>query len=214
MKELSIEEKAKAYDEALKVLHKYDGANIMFTQDLKEEMFPELKESKDEKIKKAIIKHFRNEITADKYYGVDKEDIIVWLERQGEQRPSMIQWTGDNLKDVIEFTGKYQEFDKWFRTWYDYECYVHSHDNIFKLFNEDGSHFEVPVGAWIVKTPDGYNTASRYVFKQKPTWNEKDEAMIEIIINDIVAIKERTYCKNVCDEEINWLESLKERIGK
>ena len=29
MKELSIEQKAKAYDEALKVLHKYDGANII-----------------------------------------------------------------------------------------------------------------------------------------------------------------------------------------
>ena len=52
MKELSIEEKAKCYDEALKVLHKYDGANIMFTQDLKEEMFPELKESEDERIRK------------------------------------------------------------------------------------------------------------------------------------------------------------------
>ena len=59
MKELSIEEKAKAYDEVLKVLHKYDGANIMFSQSLKEEMFPELaesKESEDERVRKAIIK--------------------------------------------------------------------------------------------------------------------------------------------------------------
>lgn len=55
MKELTIEEKAKAYDEALKVLHKYDSANIMFTQDLKEEMFPELKESEDERIRKEIV---------------------------------------------------------------------------------------------------------------------------------------------------------------
>jgi hypothetical protein len=51
MKIMTIEEKAKAYDEALKVLHKYDGANIMFSQSLKEEMFPELKESEDEKIR-------------------------------------------------------------------------------------------------------------------------------------------------------------------
>ena len=52
---MTQEEKARAYDEALKVLHKYDGANIMFTQDLKEEMFPELKESEDEMIRKEII---------------------------------------------------------------------------------------------------------------------------------------------------------------
>ena len=57
MKELTIEQKAKAYDEALKVLHKYDGANIMFTQDLKEEMFPELKEEdEDERTRKEIVR--------------------------------------------------------------------------------------------------------------------------------------------------------------
>lgn len=54
MKELSIKEKAKAYDEALKVLHKYDGVNIMFSQSLKEEMFPELKESEDERMRKCV----------------------------------------------------------------------------------------------------------------------------------------------------------------
>jgi hypothetical protein len=81
MKELSIEEKAKRYDEALKVLHKYDGANIMFSQSLKEEMFPELKESEDERIRKEIIsalKYANHKGVYDKH--------IAWLERQGEQK--------------------------------------------------------------------------------------------------------------------------------
>lgn len=84
MKELSIEQKAKAYDEALKVLHKYDGANIMFTQDLKEEMFPELKESEDERIRKRIYDYIN--VTLDDNESTEKEKWLAWLEKQGEQK--------------------------------------------------------------------------------------------------------------------------------
>ena len=106
MKELTIEQKAKAYDEALKVLHKYDGANIMFTQDLKEEMFPELKEEDgDEKIRKAIIEHFAGSHSSMyPYKGFTKEQIITWLEKQDEQKP--IEWSEKDkykVKDIIYF---------------------------------------------------------------------------------------------------------------
>ena len=93
MKELSIEQKAKAYDEALKVLHKYDGANIMFTQDLKEEMFPELKEDEDEKIRKDLITfldeiwHLGKNGNFDKWDKCDCSNWIAWLEKQGEKKP-------------------------------------------------------------------------------------------------------------------------------
>ena len=79
---------------------------------------------------------------------------------QQEQPNNMIQWTGHNLKEVIDFTGKSPKFGEWFKSWDELESYVHSHGDILKLFSDDGSHFEVPVGAWIVKTPDGYNVPS------------------------------------------------------
>ena len=82
----TIEQKAKAYDEALKVLHKYDGANIMFTQDLKEEMFPELKESEDEKTRKELLKHLR-EVASGKSLELSTtnyERWATWVEKQGE----------------------------------------------------------------------------------------------------------------------------------
>lgn len=79
---------------------------------------------------------------------------------QQEQPDNMIQWTGNNLKEVIDFTGKSQRFGEWFKSWEEYENYVHTHNDVLKLFCEDGSHYEVPVGAWIVKTPDGYNVPS------------------------------------------------------
>ena len=88
MKELSIEEKAKAYDNALKVLHKYDGANIMFSQSLKEEMFSELKESEDEKMRKDLIIYLRSILSNKKYGDKFIEDWIAWLEAKGEQNPT------------------------------------------------------------------------------------------------------------------------------
>ena len=140
---------------------------------------------------------------------------IAWLEKQGEQKPYMIQWKGDNLKEVLAFAGKDKNFERWFKSFEEYEKYVYEHNNIFKLFNEDGSHYEVPVGAWIVKTPDGYNVASKAVLKQKPAWSEEDEERIKNILsvldvqvcwNGATGKKENPYQK-----EIDWLKSLKDR---
>ena len=90
--------------------------------------------------------------------------------KKQEQPNNMIQWTGSNLQEVIDFTGKSPKFGEWFKSWEDFENYVHSHGDIFKLFCEDGSHYEVPVGAWIVKTPDGYNLPSvaKYIQHEQP----------------------------------------------
>ena len=105
-------------------------------------------------------------------YWMHLED-LTQLKKEGdcfqqEQPNNMIQWTGNNLKEVIDFTGKSPRFGEWFKSWEEYENYVHSHNDILKLFCEDGSHYEVPVGAWIVKTPDGYNvpSVSRFVQEQ------------------------------------------------
>ena len=155
-------EKAKAYDEAI------ERAKKLYNNGIAEEIFPELYQSEDEMIKTAIInllKIWRN--YKDYVCGVHVEDAIAWLEKQGEQNPCMIQWKGDNLKEVIGFTGKDKNFEKWFKSFEEYEKYVHEHNDIFKLFDENGNHYEIPVGAWIVKTPDGYNIASNAVLKQK-----------------------------------------------
>ena len=66
-----------------------------------------------------------------------------------------IQWKGDNLKDVIEFTGKHPKFDEWFPTFEEYEKKVKDDGDIFKLFIDESSHFLVPRSAWLVKCPDG-----------------------------------------------------------
>ena len=79
-----------------------------------------------------------------------------------------IQWDGTNLGLVLMFTGKCKEFDKWFKSFEEYEQYVRSHDNVFKLFTDDGSYYYVPVGGWLTKAPDGkcyaFGEGVRFIF--------------------------------------------------
>lgn len=131
-----------------------------------------------------------------------------------EFESNMIQWKGNNLNEVIAFTGKDKNFDKWFKSFEEYEEYVHEHNDIFKLFNEDGSHYEVPVGAWIVKTPDGRNVASKAIFKNKPAdWSVDDRTKVQRICGYLNEIKKYYADINEVRECIDWLKSIKERIG-
>lgn len=125
-------------------------------------------------------------------YKVKDTEVLYWihledlsqLEKEGdlslqqEQPNNIIQWTGNNLKEVIDFTGKSPRFGEWFKSWEEFENYVHTHNDILKLFCEDGSHYEVPVGAWIVKTPDGYNLPSvaKYLQQEQPKVDLDKEA--------------------------------------
>ena len=80
-------EKAKAYDEALKkasAAHKDEDRHLKATL---ERIFPELKESDDEKIKTAILNHLKKMRgnCQDDVCGVHVEDAINWLEKQGKK---------------------------------------------------------------------------------------------------------------------------------
>ena len=88
MKELSIEEKAKRYDEAIEIaknVHRFSSDLSEFKR--MEQIFPELKESEDERIRKEIInyiKHIEAQTIPEKQY----DSWIAWLEKQCEQKPA------------------------------------------------------------------------------------------------------------------------------
>ena len=75
MKELSIEEKAKAYDKALERAKELiaKGYDVLMP-----ELFPELKESEDEKTRKEIVGYLKRNL---------RLEWAAWLERQGEKKP-------------------------------------------------------------------------------------------------------------------------------
>ena len=76
------------YKEALKRAKKFketcDSAGIISWC---EYIFPELKESEGEKIRKQIIS-FLKEFECDHYRSLDFSSWIAWLEKQGEQKPA------------------------------------------------------------------------------------------------------------------------------
>ena len=86
MKELTIEEKAKRYDERLAKARKeysiHEANNAISIMDALERVFPELTEFEDERIMEKVI------ATIHLYYGEPLEDeakeMIAWLEEQGE----------------------------------------------------------------------------------------------------------------------------------
>ena len=84
---MTQEEKAKAYDEAIKVANKYKDTHIMFPQ-IKDEIFPELKESGDERIRKnikiALMSMEDNLVDFYSTHHTSQKELLSWLEKQGE----------------------------------------------------------------------------------------------------------------------------------
>ena len=78
MKELSIKEKAKRYEEAIERAKAYKGLRSEM-----EIIFPELKESDDEKIRKRLIERLKcMEVGSPTEIGEE----VAWLEKQGKQK--------------------------------------------------------------------------------------------------------------------------------
>ena len=110
----------KKYKEALEVAQKLyqdcpNGKNdrLYHTTDL-EKMFPELRESEDEKIRKELIEHVKDQQSSfisapdcrDRYEEEENNKYnswIAWLEKQGEKKPA--EWSEEDqnaLEDVRE----------------------------------------------------------------------------------------------------------------
>ena len=89
MKELSIEEKAKRYDEAIKIAKEINNEQRAQPFNVMTRVFPELKESKNEGIREALLNYLK-EASYGKTLVVSTLDYkrwADWLEKQGEQKP-------------------------------------------------------------------------------------------------------------------------------
>ena len=90
MKELSIKEKAKRYDEAIEkgkqILNTPYTAHWDIMKEVVEHLLPELKESEDEKIRKELLNAFQK--SEDSLYIVltpqRRNSFIAWIEKQAE----------------------------------------------------------------------------------------------------------------------------------
>ena len=127
---MTIEEKAGAYDEAIdKVGHfikKYIGLGCMIhpnSSEAKElfDIFPELKESEDERIKKALIDYFDDANKADENplqnYGIHTDKVTAWLKKQGQSRKITHEeiCKSYGISDIGEFSDGYHTFNSLYK---------------------------------------------------------------------------------------------------
>lgn len=116
--ELSIEEKALRYDEAIERAREWSETKngYYMPKELCEEIFPELKESEGERIVKCLLNYFNHvRYNGIDLKGTDVDEVIAWLKSLKERytwKPSdeqMAALNDINLTGGISYLGQGQE---------------------------------------------------------------------------------------------------------
>ena len=96
-----------ALERAREIIKDYENRGLkdilFYAKEDFEAIFPELAESEDEKIRKALIRFHKSTIDVD---GIKGEDIIAWLEKQEGCEYIKKEWTASDavtLKELIDF---------------------------------------------------------------------------------------------------------------
>lgn len=109
-------EKAKAYDEALGLMRDCVPDEDGLVHVRPSDIFPELVESGDERIRKRLLTNF-SALGKEEWGGLEVKDILSWLEKQG-QKPAWTEADDEELENTINAlkgVGKHGSFD-WLST--------------------------------------------------------------------------------------------------
>ena len=199
----TIEEKAKAYDEAIEELRGLlEGIHEEKCEIMEEDIikiFPELKESEDETIRKALIEMV-HDTTGDELwvdYGIHKEETLAWLEKQGEQKTEVkYVYTKFQIGDTIVEI-KPNGYCQPVRVKY-------IGDGAYSCESDDGKRSL----SFPIINQDDYE-----LVEQKHAWSEEDEKKL----NYLIALLQNSTMTNVALSATNegiedFLKSLKNRV--
>jgi len=206
MKKLSIEEKAKAYDEAIERAKQL--SKELTVDDIIEQIFPELKESKDEKVKNKLIEFFKGYFPDEEWWeNITQEDILAWLEKQGEidkisyeiAEKEKREFVGDGF---IKCYADFQDFKERETYWLEYvgnDNYNVRSDNLLGK-----TYYITPCQLYTIFKKQTWIEKQG---EQKPlAWSEEDESMRIKCIGIF-----ETYCAEDASRLITWFKSLKDR---
>ena len=192
-----LKRKARAYDEALeKAKRLYEKGTI--TESLCH-IFPELAESEDERIRKALIEMV-HDTTGDELwvdYGIHKEETLAWLEKQGEQKTEVkYVYTKFQIGDTIVEI-KPNGYCQPVRVKY-------IGDGAYSCESDDGKRSL----SFPIINQDDYE-----LVEQKHAWSEEDEKKL----NYLIALLQNSTMTNVALSATNegiedFLKSLKNRV--
>ena len=185
---MTEKEKAKAYDKAIEIAKKwYNSPNIdkMSTcrNRIIEEIFPEFKESGDEKIRTAILNHLKKMWgnCQDDVCGVHVEDAIDWLEKQDKKsswKPSKEEM--DVLYSLSYITNEYDEYKEYVIThlYQDLKREFFNDSSYENMFSLDNKEDDVRRRSTIqvleyARSLDAYNQYGKADIDKNIAWLEK-----------------------------------------
>ena len=218
MKELSIEEKSRRYDGAIKRLEDIETGKcqktFMFTEGLFEYIFPELKESDDERIRKAIysaLQYLERELSWDALGGVDILDAYAWLEKQSEEKPAECKEKkyskcyvynlphNDEMCEQCEFNPKNRKPAEWSE---EDEVKINRIVACLENLNVADNDILLKDVDWLKSLKD------RFVPQSKQEWSEEDESNISELCSFII----ETYRTEDASKLVIWLKSIEDRL--
>jgi hypothetical protein len=241
---MTPEEKAKRYDEALRRARKLkENPTSVFYEyspsegdTIADYIFPELKESEDERIRKAIHIYFdwldgRKDYAPKGKYTI--RDMIAWLEKQGGQKPqgkSALEAINEEKVDNQFCVKSTDNVEPKFKV-----KYAGNEYNVLEVKDVSGVTFygieDEPNHIDYVKAEncervDGYNikeNGSLYptkpaVFSEhKPAWSEEDEKSLDALITSLNNERFYRHLETLKGIDVNvvidWLKSLKQRYA-
>lgn len=159
------------------------------TKEDAEHYFPELAESEDERIRKAIIDEFQRRGQGS-FAGYPMPDILAWLEKQKEQKPVDFPTTDKEVKEFLE-----------------------THSEV-----EVPEKYKTPDFVFSKQEYESHPIISKDTTSVKPAeWSEEDEKMIKSILFVLESYVSKAECEQnpaltatypTYYKEIDWLKSL------
>ena len=181
----------------------------LYIDDIKD-IFPELKESEDEKIKKYLINFVK--VNKDVNLSPDDADrMLAWLEKQGKQKPvEEKSWTIDNAKDGDILSCSADDGSVWlmiFQSEYKpYDGHVHYHALLTEELFVNGTCCidtnsicpatkEQCISLFDKILKEGYVWDSYSLklkkIEQKPEWSNEDEKMLDEISRALCKLSQK-----------------------
>lgn len=198
---MTTEEKARAYDEALAIASRKH--KIMVEQKstlaagLLEELFPQLRETEDERIRKEIIDFIQwaedRGMTRHDYHQAKRPAVwIAYLEKQKEQKPAEVD---ERMKNDKHFLSICQ----------------HLETLISESKNEGAEESIDKDYRWLCEFYRKSRSASVEENYKKPEWSEEDKKLRDDVINSLCCYQNAwsDYKKEIVGKEIRKLKSLK-----
>lgn len=221
----TIKQKAEAYDEALEIAKEYhkqllNEDNPEWASEI-EKIFPELKESEDERIRKGIIRNL--EYLANKSEGFYKDELkerIAWLEKQGEKqrgKSALEAVNEEKVNNANKVEPKFQVGDTMRTLQEAADGYT---DGMPVVVFIDKEYYHCTNELIAIKDQDDYefppiNVKQKPIYKVEPTpaWSEVDKDFMYDTLSNLTELKDR-YGEGYGNvgKCIDWLKSLKERV--